>query len=189
MNTLEKITNWRSVPIGGYPGPPLPPGPARSTLGAMPPVPNVVPIVVGFFSGGIAALGILYKRRERRLAAAAAFRAAVFQGLAGLYPRATDWPTSSALDRRLRAVFPALQAAVATYRHYVADEDMDAFDQAWNLYRFGTTLGAGPDRYFHYVSSTSTTANAYGSDTVIHDDGSANFKRNVDRLMEFAKET
>jgi hypothetical protein len=124
------------------------------------------------------------KRRERRILAAIQFRDSVLSVLAALYPMPTDWPDYSALDFKLKQVFPELQTAVASYRPYVTNKA--AFDEAWLLYRSATKREVDVQCYLHYMTGTSTTNNAHGGLTVIKEDGPKNFKRNVDRLLEFA---
>jgi hypothetical protein len=131
-------------------------------------------------------LGRSTKKQEVKVEAAAAFRGVVLHELAGLYPHCTQWPSINPLMHRLEAVFPALQTAVATYRPYVSDKA--AYDQAWLWYRSATKREVDVQCYLHYMTGTSTTNNAHGGQTTIHEDGQANFKRNVDRLLSFATE-
>ena len=63
-----------------------------------------------------------------------------------------------------------------------------AFDEAWLWYRCATKREVDVQCYLHYMSSTSTTNNAHGGQTVIKEDGQGNFKRNVDRLLKFAQD-
>jgi hypothetical protein len=139
---------------------------------------------VGSFASPL--LNSFGKRRERRIAAATEFRRAVLRELAGLYPLAADWPSYSVIENMLKRAFPALQAAVASCRPYVADAA--AFDNAWLWYRSATKREVDVQCYLHYMTSTVTTLNAHGGETVVHEDGRANFKRNVDRLLNFALE-
>ena len=39
-----------------------------------------------------------------------------------------------------------------------------------------------------YLNATTTTPNDFGGETVLSNNGKANFKRNVDRLLRFAQE-
>jgi hypothetical protein len=126
------------------------------------------------------------KRSERRIAAATVFRGVVLRELAGLYPNAADWPSINPLKPRLEKAFPVLQAAVATYRPYVTDKA--AYDTAWLWYRSATKREVDVQCYLHYMTGTTTTNNAHGGQTVFQEDGQANFKRNVERLLAFAQE-
>lgn len=65
------------------------------------------------------AINWLSSRSIRRAEACRDFRATLNRELAGLYPMPSNWPKSTGIDPRLRAVFPALQSAVATFRPYV----------------------------------------------------------------------
>jgi hypothetical protein len=126
------------------------------------------------------------KKAERRAAACAAFRDAFHCELQGLYPRPTDWPKGTGIEHRLKKVFPALQAAVASFRPYVKDKA--AFDEAWRNYRTMTKREIDDQCYTHYLDITSTTTNDLGGRTVIKNDGKLNFRRNVDRLLSFAQD-
>lgn len=125
------------------------------------------------------------KRKDRRAEAAAAFRTAFLQGLKGLYPLPSDWPKGAGIDRRLRQAFPALQAAVAGFRPFVPGNEKAAFDAAWLVYHTSTKREIDQD-YTHYMNMGSVVTNATGGLTEIRQDGRANFKRNVDRLLNFA---
>jgi hypothetical protein len=57
-------------------------------------------------------------RISARRAASAKFRATVLTALNGLYPLPMKWEKD--MDAPLRAIFPALQTAVAEYRPFCA---------------------------------------------------------------------
>lgn len=128
----------------------------------------------------------LLNRADRKAVAASAFREAFHRELQGLYPRPTEWPKGSGIEQRLKRVFPALQTAYANFRPYVKDKV--AFDEAWRDYRCATKREVDDQCYLHYLNATSTTLNDFGGETVVRNDGRANFKRNVDRLLAFAQD-
>jgi hypothetical protein len=127
-------------------------------------------------------------KRARRAAACKDFREAVHRELKGLYPRPTDWPKSPGIMKRLESVFPALQMAVANFRPFVPKKYQEDFDSAWAIYRNDTKRDIDHQSYTQYLNITSTTVNATGGETVIPNDGQANFKRHVDKLLSFAQD-
>jgi hypothetical protein len=127
----------------------------------------------------------LINRADRRAAAAAVFRESFHRELQGLYPRPTEWPKGTGIEETLRRAFPALQTAYANFRPYVRDKS--TFDEAWRDYRCGTKREVDDQCYLHYLNATTTTPNDFGGETVLVNDGRANFKRNVDRLLRFAQ--
>ena len=129
------------------------------------------------------------RKKDRRAEACAAFRSAFHKELAGLYPRPSNWPKASGIDPTLRKVFPALQAAVASFRPYVPDDQKPAFDEAWRDYRCSTKRDVDTQDYTHYLNIVSESLSATGGITRLKQDGKANFKRNVDRLVAFAQDT
>jgi len=82
--------------------------------------------------------------------------------LEGLYPRPSNWPKTTGIDPTLRKVFPALQAAVATFRPYVSDDQKAAFDEAWRDYRCSTKRDVDTQDYTHYLNIGSESINALG---------------------------
>jgi hypothetical protein len=140
--------------------------------------------------GAGAALALLAAHRltisrdsnTRRIAAAAAFRAAILSELGAIYPTATYWPDD--ISSYLKSKFIALQAAVAQFRPFVRDES--GFDAAWLRY-----YCAYPDKlqeqcYHRYMSA---------HDPVLETQAQANaraqrvFHQNVNALLAFANET
>lgn len=63
-----------------------------------------------------------------------------------------------------------------------------AFDEAWRDYRCATKRDVDDQCYLHYLNATSTTPNDFGGEAVLPNDSNANFKRNVDRLLRFARD-
>jgi hypothetical protein len=129
------------------------------------------------------------KKMDRKAEACAAFRNAFHRELEGLYPRPSNWPKSTGIDPTLRKVFPALQAAVASFRPYVPEKHRDAFDEAWRDYRCSTKRAVDTQDYTHYMNFGSESINSLGGINRLKQDGKANFKRNVDRLLSFAQDT
>jgi hypothetical protein len=129
----------------------------------------------------------LSSRAIRRAEACRDFRETFNRALQGLYPMPSNWPKGTGIEPRLRAVFPALQAAVATFRPYVPEKEQARFDEAWLNYHTSTKRAIDQD-YTHYMNMTSTTSNSFGGETVIPADGKAQFRRNVDRLLAFARD-
>lgn len=129
------------------------------------------------------------KKKDRRAEACAQFRNTVHKELQGLYLRPSNWPKTTGIDPTLRKVFPALQAAVATFRPYVPDDRKTAFDEAWRDYRCSTKRDVDTQDYTHYLTLGGESINALGGITRTKQDGRSNFKRNVDRLLTFAQDT
>lgn len=103
--------------------------------------------------------------------------------LSGLYPIPANWPDNgNAVDKILRAAFPALQSAVAEFRDSVPSRDRRPVDQAWFIYRLGAD-GREVDKqcYHQYMG--------FGSPDRVVPDSKATFRANVSRLLSFAKET
>ncbi len=67
--------------------------------------------------------------------------------------------------------------------------DKEAFDIAWRDYRCSTKRDVDTQDYTHYMNFGSHSVNAMGGVTKMKQDGKANFKRNVDRLLAFAQDT
>jgi hypothetical protein len=137
--------------------------------------------------GLVAAIYRRWSQKQQRVAAACAeFRQTFHQELAGLYPRPSEWPRGTGIEPRLRKSFPGLQAAVATFRPFVPDHRKSAFDYAWLVYRTSTKREIDEQDYTHYMNFGSETTTETGWITRYKQNGRANFRRNVDRLLEFA---
>ena len=146
--------------------------------------------IASFFSRlASTVFGHFANRKGRRAKACATFRETFHTELKGLYPRPSNWPQGTGIEHRLRAVFPALQAAVSIFRPYVPKGDQDKFDEAWLHYRTATKREIDDQCYTHYMDITSTTLSTFGSETQITQNGKENLKRNVDRLLSFAQDT
>lgn len=133
-------------------------------------------------------LNFFDKGRQRRIQASMEFRSTVLNELKGLYPFPSDWPEGTGIDPTLRKIFPALQIAVEKFRPFVPQKDQEAFEYAWVVYRTATKRDVDQD-YTHYQSfGASTYTNSSGwKTTKTQGDGKITFKKNVDRLLSFAK--
>jgi hypothetical protein len=147
-----------------------------------------IPLLDPFFKLLTTLINSIWGRKERRIRAAAAFRETFLKELQGLYPLPADWPPSTGIESRLKKVFPALQGAVSTYRPFIPKREQAAFDEAWLSYRTATKREIDTQSYTHYMNMTSTTISSFGGETILSNDGKANFKRNVQRLLSFAKD-
>jgi hypothetical protein len=126
-----------------------------------------------------------YLDRRTRCLVAGNARTIFIEPLQGLYPIPSNWPQGTGIEPKLKALFPALQAAVTTFRPFVTDSKKVSFDQAWLNYHTSTKREKDQS-YVHYMNMTSTTLNSFGGETVLPNNGQETFKRNVDRLLSFA---
>ena len=131
-------------------------------------------------------------RADRHAAACSRFHSAVLAALEGLYPVPSNWPKDAmGIDGALRAVFPMLQSAVDAFRPYVPWYRRRSFDHAWFIYRLGED-GREIDKqnYFQYVPSSGVEIvngkRSKHDNTKTYKD---NFRRNVDRLLQYANKT
>jgi len=114
-------------------------------------------------------------RRSNRIEASQKFRKCVLHELKGLYPLPTNWPGNLGIEPTLRSIFPQLQIAVTEFRPFIPWYCRKAFDRAWCSYRNDTGRDIDYQCYLHYVE---------------HNDNPNprdNFRRNVDKLLSFAK--
>lgn len=131
-------------------------------------------------------------RRSRLATAAEKFRNTVSNELKGLYPPGSSWPESGAdTVFRLQAAFPQLQIAAKEFRHFLPWCTRIFFDRRWNIYRCGKSRANEDEQdYFQYVAHISTTI--IKGKQVIEDNTphyKDNFKRNVEKLLKYAKHT
>ena len=124
-------------------------------------------------------------RRARIIQAGRDFRATVLEELSGLYPIPSNWPKGAGIEPVLKEKFPALQIAVETFKPFLSDKKRAEFDRAWVTF-FCAIKGRRVQTYHHYMNITSASANSFGGETVITNDGKTTFKRNVDHLLSFA---
>jgi hypothetical protein len=147
-----------------------------------------IPLLDSFFKLLTTLINSIWGRKERRIKAAAAFRETLLKELQGLYPLPADWPPTTGIEPRLRKVFPTLQGAISAYRTFIPRNQQAAFDEAWLVYRTSTKREIDTQSYTHYMNMTSVTVSSFGGETVLPNDGKATFKRNVDRLLSFARD-
>jgi len=144
----------------------------------MPDIPAPLATLLAALVGGLLLLHV--HRKNARRAAAAKYRAALFESFAGLYPVPSDWPGN--IDSHLRQLFPALQRTMAEFRPYVPRRSRKSYDRAWFVYRLGTD-GREIDKqlYHQYMGFTDP-----GQPIV---DPKETFRTNVAGLLAFAGET
>ncbi len=125
-------------------------------------------------------LSVWRDKRSERIQACQKFRECFLRELKGLYPLSTDWPDnwSGDIHQRLESVFSNLQIAIAEFRPFIPWYSRWAFDRAWSRYRNAyekEKIKIGDQCYHHYMSFSSNP------------DPKGNFRRNVDKLLSFAK--
>ena len=126
------------------------------------------------------------ERHARRVTACIAFRSAVLAELGSIYPNATAWPDN--IDAFLRDRSTALQTAVENFSPFVPWWQKWFFNRAWRLYIKGKCGVRGQHQnYWQYVPHGSTDEKGHPHDN--HLTYKQDFKRNVGRLLSYAKET
>ena len=131
-------------------------------------------------------------RKSRYAIACGKFRADVLSSLIGLYPSPTSWPVEKiSIINELKKRLPMLQAAVAEFRPQVPFWERWLFDIAWRRYLNGERWAYGTRQdYWQYVPHTGdgiSNGKRYSHDNRLT--YQSDFKRNVDRLLSYAKET
>jgi hypothetical protein len=138
------------------------------------------PINGAIITGTVALAGIFWThrlaRRRERKTSSQKFRQNILDLFQGLYPIASNWPKDPMdIDPILRAIFPKLQVAVAEFRRVVPFYYRRAFDRAWFRYRNAHEREIDDQCYHHYIfSQLAGNPKDY-------------FKKNVDKLLSFAK--
>ena len=126
----------------------------------------------------VAYLASRNNRLNRLAIASTTFRNTILTELKGLYPIPTEWPKDiSMLDQRLRQAFPNLQTIVTNFRPFVPWYRRRAFDKAWFIYRLGKDGREIDEQLYHQYMSFSDNPNY-----------KEHFKRNVDKLLSYAKQ-
>lgn len=137
-------------------------------------------------------LAVLRERHARHAAACSAFRASILEVLRGLYPEPVEWPVNpSDIVHALDGRFAGLQAAGAAFRPYLPLWRRWMFDRAWVAYRLGRARRRGDRRpYAQYVPDPRAALSPGwpGAREPLAQVQAA-FRRNVARLLEFAKAT
>jgi hypothetical protein len=131
-------------------------------------------------------------RKSRYAAACEKFRTNVLSVLIGLYPSPSNWPERKlAIIEELESRFPALQVAVSEFRHQLPFWRRLLFDRAWRTYRLGKDGRALDGQYYwQYVPHNGegiTNGKRFSYDNRLT--YQENFKRNVTRLLSYARET
>ena len=134
---------------------------------------------LGLATALVAVLGAFAVQRYVAFRAASVkFRSAVLGALQGLYPLPSNWPTESvAIDRVLRAAFPALQSAVAEFEPVVPWWQRKAFAQAWFTYHCSPGRTIDSQVYHHYIGFSGQP------------EPKEAFRANIGRLLSFAART
>ena len=104
------------------------------------------------------------------------------QELSDIYPTPVNWPND--IHGFLSCKFPALQAAVGEFRHYLPVDKWEAFDNAWFSYYCSTDreIDKTCQVYHHYTDCETLDGNIAQIQ-----DGRKNLKSNVDKILRFAK--
>ncbi len=140
----------------------------------------------------VAYLAGLNNRLNRLATASSNFRNVFLNELKGLYPIPSEWPKEAiAIDYRLRQVFPNLQVAVQEFKYFIPWYRRPLFNRAWYRYRLGKDGREIDQQCYHQYMPFSGTSVINGNE--IKDDNTImykeNFKKNVDRLLKYAKQT
>jgi hypothetical protein len=146
-------------------------------------------LAVGLISYRLTASG---SRVARHAAACSSFRSSVLAALEGLYPVPSSWPKDAmGIDGVLRAAFSSLQSAVAAFRLYVPWYHRRSFDRTWFIYRLGKD-GREIDRQSYWQYIPSSGVEVVDGNRSEHDNTKTykdDFRRNVDKLLQYAKKT
>lgn len=137
-------------------------------------------------------LSLARERRARRLSAASVFRFAVITELKGLYPSPVQWPADAIrIIDVLEGKFSALESAVVEFRCHLPFWSRWLFDRTWRIYRLGED-GREIDGQYYWQYVPHNGEGIANGKRFSHDNRltyQEDFKRNVDRLLFYAKET
>lgn len=139
-------------------------------------------IVAGF-------IGWLLYRKNRFAEACRDFRRKMLTELEGLYPIPTNWPDD--IDGYLRSKFPRLQATVAEFRSFMPRRRRKSFDLAWKNYRLGED-GREIDQQYYWQYMPNMITSVINGKAITKDNTNTyqdNFRRNVEEILKFARET
>lgn len=140
-------------------------------------IPTGVFILIGATIAALVAFIVPKINRSRE--ASNHFRQTILNELKDIYPTCSKDPES--LNQYLRSKYPALQAAVNQYRHFLPFYRRKAFDKAWDTYRGYENDGSNlEEHYFQYRDYTLDDE---------QNDGKGNLKKNVSLLLQFCKKT
>lgn len=140
--------------------------------------------LLGFILGMIIYFGRNYFVESKK------FRAIVCAEFEGLYPTPTKWP-KNALDivRILEEKYPRLEIAVHQFKGHLPTCFAKGFNKAWIAY-YNEQKQDNWQSYFHYVPIKGTSCEGKGETIYTYDNTVTykdNFKKNVDRLLNYAK--
>lgn len=130
--------------------------------------------------------------KSRVAAASEKFRAAILGALNGLYPYPVNWPSdANAIDHKFKAIFHALQIAVAEFKPFVPWWHQRAFEKAWFVYRLGPEGREIDKQCYHQYTPFVSTSITDGKQVTVDNSKTYKdkFKHNVDNLLRYAKET
>jgi len=147
---------------------------------------GIITGLLGFWIGNKFAIG--RDKRKEFNQAAAAFTNKVLVELEGLYPIPTNWPKD--IDRFLRDRFPKLQVAINEFKSYLTEDQQIAFETAWFIYRLGED-GREVDKQSYWQYMPFKGSSKFDGVEVEFDNTKTyqvKFKRNVDNLLEYAKQ-
>lgn len=132
------------------------------------------------------------ERKVRRTNACVKFHNSVLTVLAGLYPIPSNWPDDKkAIINILKGRFQPLQAAVAEFSASLPWHKKFFFDRAWRIYRLGKDGREIDEQYYlqyvpHSVDDVEYSKHHKYDNMNTYKD---NFKKNIDRLLRYAKAT
>jgi hypothetical protein len=136
----------------------------------------------------VAWLAYINNRRNRFAAACAKFNNEIHSIFEGLYPIPVSWPQD--IDTHLRSTFPRLQIAVGEFRRELPFYKVWCFDRAWRIYRLGKE-GREIDQQCYWQYIPTSGASLINGKEESHDNTKIYekaFKKNVDRLLSYAKQ-
>jgi hypothetical protein len=117
----------------------------------------------------------VWKWKARR-DASQKYHASLLKAFSGLYQLPTEWPSGGTnIEQRLRKVFPELQVAIEEFRPFVPSKKRSTYDEAWSRYRNAYGRPVDYQCYHHYIAFSSNP------------DPKGEFRRNVEKLLSFAK--
>lgn len=127
---------------------------------------------------GLAAHRLVLSRDYRSVKEKAAddFRSTFYTELKGLYPNPIAWPRQ--IDSVLIEKLPRLQSAVARFKEFIPSEQHADFDAAWDRY-----CGFCRTEINDNLCRAAVMYSYHGSDP------KAAFRKHVDELLEFSRQT
>lgn len=141
-------------------------------------------------SAFIAILGTIYVQRLNAFRTASTkFTGIILNELKDVYPIPSNWPED--IDSFLRFRFADIQAAVSEFKTHLPWYNVKSFDRAWFLYRIGEGgCETHKQDYWQYIPSVSTFTSEGKEFTIdTRDTYEDTFKKNVARLLKYAKKT